>query len=213
MSADATPFMNSHNMKQIMTDQLVSDLQHLMTIEDPRSAASIGCSIDIFYDLYEIGIAKQDFTEEEKRTIGNLFASVMPKLEVCIDREIFQFPTSSFKAACIIRSGLQYLVENYTDFPTGDNTFTTTTLRNSKHWLTDKIDWDEYRKCFENFRADPFGVDCYSDSDDEEEVECRERTHYWWFPSMRHDDDGASEIMTSNDSSSRDNGNQNNAEV
>ncbi len=164
-----------------MADKLVSDLRDLATIEDPLSAASIGCSIDIFYDLYEIGnITKQVFTDEEIKTIGRLLASVMPKLEVCIDREILQFPTSSFKSACIIRSGLQYLVDNYADFPAeGD---TSSTLGNSRHWLlSDKnVDWDGYRECFENFRADPFGVDCHSDSSDDEQKYMERTTHYWW---------------------------------
>lgn len=156
---------------------LRDDLHKLIaTTESVDSPASYHLAERVFFDIYDLGISGHVFSEDEKNELGPLLGIVMPNLEFCIRREYFHFPTSSYKSACYVRSGLQYLRDNYRDFPNLDGTLDTAI----REWLDDSaVDYEEYDDWFKVFRGDPYEYDIHFGSEDED-ADSRDPSHTWW---------------------------------
>ena len=70
----------------------------------------------IFFAIFDLEIEEVLVTEEQKDKLGPLIHQSLPYLEACIDNEALNFPTSSFESACYLRSGLQFLLDNYSNY-------------------------------------------------------------------------------------------------
>ncbi len=157
-------------------ERLVKHLEELL--QEPDSHASVNRALDVLFDLNVLGLTKHKFSIEEKTEIGPLLKQVMSRLEYCVRTEVFQFPTSSFVAACTVRSGVQYLLQFYKDFPV-DNVGSTLDLH-MKELLVDIVDWEEYDECFKEFQDDPYAAGCNL-TEARRLMEKKMRSDHWWW--------------------------------
>lgn len=104
-------------------EKLVESLQELQNVEYTNSdvSRSSNAKADKALNLiFQVGRKRVDFTEEEKRQIGNLVVDVIKPIKMnivstgCRDRS--RLDTS----VLMKRSALQFLVEDYGQFPARD---------------------------------------------------------------------------------------------
>lgn len=72
---------------------------------------------DFFFEVFEVGISNTTFTYEEKRTIGPLVPPALRDLGYGLTILEGMFSSGSIDSARIERSGLQFFIDTFKDFP------------------------------------------------------------------------------------------------
>lgn len=128
----------------MLVQLLIKHLKELLSTE-LKSTRCVNTGEDVFFDFYYLGENKRAFTDEEKNIVGPLLATALPHLTFCLHGQVLTpFPTpinkpiwlhnfgptfyskyykencidAYFEIQCIIRSGIEYLRDGYTNFPT-----------------------------------------------------------------------------------------------
>ncbi|CAH0731674.1 unnamed protein product, partial [Brenthis ino] len=129
---------------------------------------------NVFNLIYQIGLRKESFTTEEKRTIGNLLADTIGYLLINIESTANVYRTRLSNSVLKKRSAVQFLIDNYSQFPVGNSNladkFRKVNIEESVEILDDIIDkWHDM-------------TDSDEDSSDKESAGANEvpESHTWW---------------------------------
>ncbi|CAG5097939.1 Protein of unknown function [Cotesia congregata] len=124
--------------------------------------------------IYQIGLKEETFTTEEKGIIGNLLADTIEYLQVNIENTANVYRTRLSNSVLRKRSAVQFLLDNYSQFPVGNSTladkFREVNIEESVEILDDIIDkWHDM-------------TDSDEDSSDRESAGANEvpESHTWW---------------------------------
>jgi len=124
----------------------------------------------IFVTLYCLRQELHQFSDDERRIVGPLLQTALPRLNVKLYHEKFS-SAWSYKFACAIRSGLQYLLDDYASFPTPDGI-----LQEALTPWVQEFNLKEYDDCFRHHQPNGFShiPDLYSD------IKRVPHSHWWW---------------------------------
>ena len=98
---------------------------------------------DMLELIYESGKAKVKFTEVERKTIGALIKNVIECIKIIIFNMGLTFEHNHAAYDLIIRSGLQFMLDNFNDFPVSEGETLEKTLKYLKE--TGCIEEFDYR--------------------------------------------------------------------
>ncbi|CAL1540065.1 unnamed protein product [Lymnaea stagnalis] len=76
---------------------------------------------DCLFAIYKAGLSLINFTQEEKLEFGILLQQALPAIGCRISYIVSNFPPGSLRSSKIERSGLQFLFDDYKDFPVSKN--------------------------------------------------------------------------------------------
>ena len=71
---------------------------------------------EVLFTIFDIEINLINLLENEKKKIGPLIIKSLRCIEECIDNETLNFLTSTISSACFLRSGVQFLIDNYENY-------------------------------------------------------------------------------------------------
>ena len=157
---------------------LLTGLSELASLNSRPTTPQDKCKLDhyaekVFRTLFKIGQSHYRFTDDDQKTLGPLMETALPQLIHKIHSEIIGFLTPSFVTICTIRSGLQYLLDDYTQFPTS-----TGNLEASLKRMMSGVDMLEYDYNLKHYELEPY--DFYDDKEISHEIQLAPRSHWWW---------------------------------
>ncbi len=71
---------------------------------------------EVLYAIFKIETNQIKLFESETKKIGPLIMKSLWDIEMCVDNEIFNFVESSIYSTCVLRSGVQFIIDNYTNY-------------------------------------------------------------------------------------------------
>ena len=159
----------------VCTEKLIERLRHLVQLKsipetnhDEELLRYFGGKVLISF--YHVGLAGYRFSNDERRIVGPLLQTALPRLNVKLYHEKFS-SAWSYKFACAIRSGLQYLLDDYASFPTPDGI-----LQEALTPWVQEFNLKEYDDCFRHHQPNGFSriPDLSSD------IKRVPHSHWWW---------------------------------
>lgn len=123
--------------------------------------------------LFEIGRKKIIFTESEKKEIGPLIDYALPILSLEIGYCIDRFETSLSESTLIERSGIEFLLIDYKDFPAADGR---NKLEKRLEEFKRKTDFEELTATLVNWIEGPAGPLDFTGPVPDGVPE----SHHWW---------------------------------
>lgn len=106
-------------------ETLVQSLENLKNLNysSPSLAFSSHAKVENLLRLiYEIGITKTKFTEEQKKTVGPLLLNAIRPIQIHAERVGCQYRTSLESSVLTKRSAIEFLIKDYGDLPVGQGT-------------------------------------------------------------------------------------------
>ena len=96
---------------------LLHALQNLMTtVSKDQILYLYNLADKVFFAIVELEMEQIMLGEEEKAELGPLIHQSLSHLENDIENKTDMFPSINFESACRIRSGLQFLLDNYSNY-------------------------------------------------------------------------------------------------
>ncbi|KAG8271667.1 hypothetical protein J6590_057687 [Homalodisca vitripennis] len=135
---------------------------------------------DLLFAFYKAGVLNIAYTLEEKRTIGPLVQPALQGLGYKLSTLQSSFSSHSTDAVRIQRSGLQFFIDTFKDFPASTDDKSATLEETLKEFVEHE-DLDGLDDCL---RTAEF--DCYSDDSErsatlQAEISKLPSTHWWFF--------------------------------
>ena len=103
-------------MSHLLTQNLLVTLKALQSSDNNNTHQLTHIARDILYDIYDIELGQINLSESEKEEIGPLIIKALPAIELCVNYEAMCWLTTTIKNACIIRSGIQFLLDNHNNY-------------------------------------------------------------------------------------------------
>lgn len=100
-------------------------LQDLKTVDysdTTKAQFLVSRAEDALNYIYLIGLKQKSFTSEEKRTFGPLIARSVKALQINIESTAYLYRTRLDNSVLMKRSAIQFLIDNYSQFPVGNST-------------------------------------------------------------------------------------------
>jgi hypothetical protein len=135
---------------------------------------------DVLKTAYELGVAKIEFKDDERRTIGSLIKDVIKPIDDCIFNIGYSFEHNYAPLNLVLRSGLQFMLDNFKTFPTSQNE----TLEETFKYLneTESIDTlDEALKGWKNSDTPLSEDDLIFKSKEIARPNDVPNSHTWWY--------------------------------
>ena len=117
--------------------------EHVCTLEETRKKKYL--AKDVLQSVYYLAIKKQSLSEYYKKEIGPLLEICLPAIFLHIESEMDSFPSAPFKRILELRSGLQYLLDDYKHFPATNGLLETSLLKFQSE-LEEKLRLSEFDK-------------------------------------------------------------------
>jgi hypothetical protein len=116
---------NEENLVDKLTEQLnIIKKQDKYAIPELLKF-DVQAMLEIVYDIYTSKF-KVEFTQNQSKTIGCLVKDVIYHIDSVINHMAFRFEHNEAAWDLIVRSGLQFMLDNFKDFPVSeDNTLST----------------------------------------------------------------------------------------
>lgn len=102
--------------------QHLLDLKHVNYTDRINAQKSDAKAENTLNLIYQTGIKQTHFSGEEKKTFGALLANAIKPIKVNIEGTACVYRTRLDNSVLIKRSALQFLIDNYGEFPVGDST-------------------------------------------------------------------------------------------
>lgn len=97
------------------TDKLVKALGELATIsfnlQSKSSDIQHATEVVLGY-IFRLGIDRVKLSSDVQYVVGKLLAQELPQIETCIMKLMDNFPGHSYYHACVIRSGIEFLLHD-----------------------------------------------------------------------------------------------------
>ena len=145
---------------------LIDSLRRLLTLKFGASRKEtkqiVNTAQTVLFSIFKIGVSSDGVNDLQlcKKEIGSLLQRGFPFLAFCFNLEITDFPTSTFDVARTLRSGIQFIIDDYS----------------SVCRITELLEIEEYDDCLKNFIpgiTDPWSGCC----DYHRNIP---RSHWWW---------------------------------
>jgi len=158
--------------------ELIEKLQELKSVNFKSWTAQrrgIHTAWNLLYLIFDLGINKIQFSEKDKKIIGELLVDTIDPIQISIESTAGKFRTRLETSILIKRSALQFLVDDYSSFPVGTSTlsskFEEVNIKESITILDKVIDtWRDF-------------INSDEPTSDREEAGGSEvpQSHTWWF--------------------------------
>lgn len=134
---------------------------------------------DLLYAIYKAGVSEINYTPAEQKTIGPLVPPALQALGYRVFTLDNSFGSSSVDSCRIERSGLQFLLHDFKDFPASseDNS---QTLEKVLKEFADREDIESLDEHLKSSVFDPY-IDGDRSQSFEEEIAKLPLTHWWFF--------------------------------
>jgi hypothetical protein len=146
--------------------------QHNNVPEDSETVAMMNMAEKVLIVLYRMSVSGVVIQDADKVVIGPLLELCLPALKLKAELEMDKFPYSSFVCACTLRSGLQYLLDEYGSLPCSEGT-----LELPLNRMRTELDLDHYDTLLSTYVADIY--DPVGNRYLEEGSKVPE-SHHWW---------------------------------
>lgn len=104
--------------RDILVKQLISSLTTLKEILLKNSDINVR---DVLKTAYKTGSANIKFNDDERRRIGSLLKDVIKPIDNCIFNIGYYFQHIQASRNLILRSGLQFMLDNFKTYPVSPN--------------------------------------------------------------------------------------------
>ena len=94
-------------------EKLIKKLNNLNNNPYQKIKSNVSEMLDI---VYELGAAKIEFTKDEQSIIGSLIEDIIEPINTCIFNIGFDFEHNHAVSGLKLRSGLQFMLDNFKDF-------------------------------------------------------------------------------------------------
>lgn len=135
---------------------------------------------NILFEVYKAGVSNTTFTSEEKRTIGPLIPLALQGLAYKLSILHVSFSSNSIDSLRIQRSGLQFFIDIFKDFPASTEDESESLEKILKEFLeregVDALD-DRLRTA----EFDPYCDDGERSASLQAEIAKLPSTHWWFF--------------------------------
>lgn len=163
--------------KQSLTKSLIDSLHQLNTLEFQHHNF-IDCGKQFFEACYLVGKLKTTIELPAQKQIANLVKVNIKKLDNCIYSLGSRFDSNHAPSLLIYRSGIQFLLDNFLEFPITENE----RLEKILLFLRESEAIEEFDQALENWKNYPSGG--WESTDHKREVLQRPsnipESHIWW---------------------------------
>ena len=166
----------------VKRDILVKDFIDELTILKERPFKIIETNVsEVLFLAYEIGRAKIEFKDDEQRTIASLIKDTIKPIDNVIFKNGCSFEHNQAAYCLVIRSGLQFMLDNFKNFPVSENE----TLEETFKYLIKTESIETLDESLMNWKNSSRGLT-------EEDIPCEHEditrpkdvpdSHIWWYP-------------------------------
>lgn len=168
--------------REKLLSAIVQDLKVLAKSSFNNSAniaKTSSAAENFLFSIYKAGVSGIDYTPEEKKTIGPLIPPALQALGYRVFTLDNSFGSVSVDSCRIERSGLQFLLDDFKDFPASAED-KSQTLENVLKEFVDREDIESLDEHLKSSVFDPYIEDGVRSQTFEEEIGKLPSTH-WWF--------------------------------
>lgn len=159
-----------------MKQEFLERLNQLNSADEPWYVTE-----KLFYRLFDINRQHIVFTEDERKHVGELLHKTLPLIEKCIgELSLFMHHAGRICSANIIRSAVQFLVDDYGDFPISADDECTETLSDALQKLAQSDAVAELDEKVHTWNNGGPGMDDVYDYSDVVGVGEMPDSHTWW---------------------------------
>lgn len=162
-------------------DILVKQLINALTILKEKPFKNIEINVgDVLKTAYETGRAKIDFKDDERQTIGSLIKDVIKPIDECIFKIGYNFEHNNAAYNLVLRSGLQFMLDNFKNFPVSQNE----SLEDTFKYLKDTESIQTLDEAIQNWKASNTPLKEEDLTYNEEEITRPNdvpSSHSWWY--------------------------------
>ena len=135
---------------------------------------------DLLFAVYKAGVSNIVYTDNEKRTIGPLVPSAMQGLGYQLSDLQISFSSQSIDSVRIQRSGFQFLIDIFKDFPakTEDKSIS---FEESLKEFVEREDVEGLDERLKTAEFDPYSDDSERSTMLQAEIVKLPSTHWWFF--------------------------------
>jgi hypothetical protein len=184
---DAMQYKKMHTdgnfQKEKIVEELILNLKKLpdpLPAFNPKSDYNDLVVRDVLEAAYDIAIAEECISEVDKNQIGLLLKTHIKQIETFIFHYVSNFDIDHGPYMLILRSGLQIMLDNYKDFPTGSGDETLGVVfgdSNVPRWI--KFLDDNLRRWKDNIHIVGYDNVVHEDEDLTIPPELP-KSHTWW---------------------------------
>lgn len=163
--------------RDVLVKQFIKTLVVLK--EKPFSNIEINVK-NVLKKAYAVGIAKIEFQDDERRAIGSLIKDVIKPIDECIFNIGYSFEHNYAPLNLVLRSGLQFMFDNFKTFPTSQNE----TLEETFKYLKDSESIETLDEALEHWKTSDAPLvedDFILKSEDITRPKEVPSSHIWWF--------------------------------
>ena len=129
---------------------------------------------DVLRILFEIGTKKLRIPIRKRVVVASLLAEVLWKLGACVNRHVDYFLLSTFDDACITRSSIQFLLDDYFTFETDKGL----PLADYEWDFWESVDISEFEKKIYMYSS---GSQNHPVMVNRKTAEMVPKAHWWWW--------------------------------
>ena len=124
---------------------------------------------DVLIAVFRLCLDKEIADSSQMRDICNLLLDNIGKIELCLSRHVGSFLRSDYEMACVVRSALKYILDDFAKIPID--------WEDALEDLAYEVNLDEFDEKLENYGpgAEDPNIDL-----DPATVAKVPKTHWWW---------------------------------
>uniref|UniRef100_A0A1B6KIZ3 Uncharacterized protein n=1 Tax=Graphocephala atropunctata TaxID=36148 RepID=A0A1B6KIZ3_9HEMI len=159
-------------------------IEGLKTLANSRFESNADClkisstAEDLLFTVYKAGVSNTAYTFEEKLIIGPLIPPALQGLGYKLSTLQSSFSSHSVDAMRIQRSGLQFFIDIFKDFPSSSEK--SETLEDTLKEFVEREDLDGLDECLRTAEFDSYTDDSERSAGLQAEIAKLPSTH-WWF--------------------------------
>lgn len=165
------------DMRDVLVQRLITALATLK--EKPFKNIEINVR-EVLYLTYETGIVNINFKPDERQLIGSLIKDVIKPIDGCIFNIGYSFERNNVASNLVLRSGLQFMLDNFKNFPVSQNETLEETFKYFKD--TESIETiDDALRCWKNSNIPLTEEDATINENEITKPKDVPNSHTWWY--------------------------------
>lgn len=135
---------------------------------------------DALVTIFQIGMAKVDFKEDERRVIGSLLKDVIKPIDDFIFGAGYSFEHNDASNNLVFRSGLQFMLDDFKSFPVSQNE----TLEDRFKYFKNIESIKTLDEALQNWKKSTYSLgetDIIFDKEDITRPKEVPSSHTWWY--------------------------------
>lgn len=172
-----------------LVGRLVSTLQHLSRVNYQDSVAERvpenavqRAAEDVLHAVFRNGLAREHVPEEMRCKVASLISDSLLAIESCVNNHIRHMSDdiplpSRYHQSCIIRSGVQFLLDDYRGLHTHDGELLAVTFV----YLDHHLDLREFDRKLDNYWPTSYDNEYHAPPTHPDILRKVPKSHWWWF--------------------------------